>query len=95
MGTGFMDKYSLLHFISGMVAYILGIPLHVWTILHIVFEVWENSQQGVRFIDTQLKGVWPGGKQKSDTLINSIGDVFFGSVGWYVGRWVVTRKVAM
>ncbi len=91
MGNAFFDKYSFVHFISGIVAFMLGIPLHTWTVLHILFEYFENTKEGVHFIDTKLKPVWPGGKQKSDMLVNSIGDVFFGTVGWYVAQKVMRK----
>jgi len=84
MGHLFADQYSLLHFSVGVVAYFVGIRLSVWTILHIIFEVVENSDVGIQFINEYLHFFWPGGKEKSDTLTNSIGDTLFAILGWLV-----------
>jgi hypothetical protein len=52
MGKTFVDTYSLLHFATGIVAYYFGIPLIWWIILHAVFEILENSPEGVYFINS-------------------------------------------
>jgi len=82
MGLSFMDKYSLLHFSSGVMAYIFGISFWWWFLLHALFEIVENSDIGIYFISTYLY-FWPGGKEYSDAIINSIGDQVFALLGWY------------
>jgi len=84
MGDGFADRYSFLHFATGIVAYFLGVSFLEWFIVHGIFELVENTKVGVRFIDRHLSWFWPGGKQRADGVINSLGDHFFALSGWYV-----------
>ena len=86
MGEYFTDQYSLLHFASGVMAYFFGINFYVWFILHLIFEIVENTKYGVYFINNYLK-FWPGGKPKSDNILNSIGDQFYGMLGWIVAYY--------
>ena len=76
----FTDKYSLLHFTSGIIAYYWNISFTLWFILHLLYEYIENTQQGIKIIN-KIK-IWPGGKEKPDTTINNIGDQFYGMLGW-------------
>ena len=87
MGTKLFDQYSLLHFASGVVVYFWGFTLLVWIILHTIFEIVENSSGGVYFIDKYIT-YWPGGKKKPDTLINSIGDILFGIIGFISAKYL-------
>ena len=43
MGKKLLDQYSYLHFAVGIVIYFWGINLKNWFILHVVFEIVENS----------------------------------------------------
>jgi hypothetical protein len=80
MGVKFIDKYSLLHFASGIVAFHFGINFWTWFIIHMVFEILENTECGMHII--QQIHIWPGGKDTADSLLNSIGDQVFGLLGW-------------
>ena len=80
MGTYFTDKYSLLHFANGVIAYYWNISFILWFILHLLYEYIENTQQGIKIIN-KIK-LWPGGKENPDTIINNIGDQFYGMLGW-------------
>lgn len=80
MGIYFTDKFSLLHFASGIIAYYWNISLIKWFIIHLVFELTENREKIVKYIDKIP--LWPGGKKKPDTAINSIGDQFYSILGW-------------
>ena len=84
MGEYFTDKYTLLHFAVGIVAYFWGITLEHFIILHSSFELFENSPIGIEIINTHFKDIWPGGKSGSDSIYNSIGDTVFASLGWYL-----------
>jgi hypothetical protein len=87
MGIMFMDNFSLLHFASGVIANFWGISFEHWFLLHILFEIVENTEGGIYFIDNYIK-IWPGGKEQADSLINMIGDQFFGVLGWVVAYYV-------
>jgi hypothetical protein len=91
MGKTFVDTYSLLHFATGIVAYYFGIPLIWWIILHAVFEILENSPEGVYFIDNYLI-FWPGGKKYPDSVINSLGDEVFAVLGWLLPYFLFHNK---
>ena len=80
MGIHFTDKYSLLHFASGIIAYYWGMSFILWFIIHLLFEYAENTKLGMKIIN-KIK-IWPGGKEKSDTILNRIGDQFYGLLGW-------------
>ena len=81
MGLNFLDQYSYLHFASGVIVYFFGISLKNWIILHIIFEILENTEYGIHFINTYLT-FWPGGKPHSDSIINMTGDTIFSILGW-------------
>jgi len=83
MGQKFFDQFSLLHFASGVVAYFFGIKFATWVVLHIIFEVVENTEVAMNIITNYLT-FWPGGKHSSDSFTNSVGDQVFAMFGWYV-----------
>lgn len=86
MGYNFIDEYSLLHFAVGIVAYYWNISLGNWIITHILFELLENTQQGMYIINYYFHGFWPGGKDHPDSWINSFGDTFFAILGWFLAQ---------
>ena len=81
MGYRYFDKYTYLHFAVGIVVYFWNISLLNWVILHTIFEFLENTQMGMNIINQYIV-FWPGGKQKSDTIINNIGDTVGAVLGW-------------
>lgn len=89
MGSKFMDAYSLLHFAVGVVVRHWGMSFLVWTIIHTLFEVVENTEAGMRFINTCVK-MWPGGKPSADSLSNSVGDSVFAALGWLAADLTLT-----
>jgi len=92
MGTKPYDKYTLLHFAVGIIAYFFDITLLSWILLHVIFEIVENSKYGVQFIDTYLT-FWPGGKKSSDNIINSLSDIIFSVIGWLVAYLVAKNEI--
>lgn len=88
MGKFFMDKYSLLHFATGISMYFWNVPLMYWILIHIIFEIVENSTIGMNIINKHFHGIWPGGKPSSDTFINSVGDIFFAVLGWLFAAFI-------
>jgi len=86
-----LDNYSLLHFAVGVLAYFWGIGFWTWNFLHTLFELLENTRTGMHIINTYITA-WPGGKSNPDPVINSVGDVLSGSVGWLaaalLSKWV-------
>ncbi len=83
MGKEFADAYSLLHFAVGVVVRHWGMSLLAWIVLHTVFEAAENTEMGMRWINTYIK-MWPGGKPYADSLLNNFGDTVFAILGWMV-----------
>lgn len=86
MGSKFMDQYSLLHLAVGIVVYFWDISLLSWFVLHTMFELIENTQQGIYFINNYITW-WPGGKPRPDSIINSIGDTMFSLLGWVIAYY--------
>jgi hypothetical protein len=86
MGLAAFDQYSLLHFATGVVAYFWGMPFATFFALHVLFEAVENTQWGMYAITRYVKA-WPGGKYHADSLVNSVSDQFFASLGWIVSRY--------
>lgn len=82
MGTKLADQYSYLHFAVGVVVYFWGVSLKNWFIIHFIFEILENTEIGMQFINSTLGGYWPGGKTYPDSNINILGDNIFAVLGW-------------
>jgi hypothetical protein len=89
MGIYFTDKFSLLHFASGIIAYYWNISLYKWFIIHLLFEFTENRKTIIKYIDKIT--LWPGGKKKSDTIINSLGDQFYSILGWIFTHYYIEK----
>jgi hypothetical protein len=81
MGKPLFDKFTYLHFGSGIVSYYWGISLIWFLVLHTIFETVENTKTGVHIIDQYLT-FWPGGKKSPDTFINIFGDTIGALAGW-------------
>lgn len=84
MGHLLFDQYSLLHFAVGIIAYFWEIPFYLLFFFHILFEYSENTTTGMFVINKYFKNIWPGGKPRADTLINSIGDTCSAIIGWII-----------
>ena len=82
MGDLIFDGYSLLHIITGVILFLLGIDFKTTLILHLLFETIENSPWGISIL--QQIPIWPGGKDRPDDLINMLGDTISAGLGWYV-----------
>jgi hypothetical protein len=80
MGKAWFDEYTLLHFAVGTVAYYWGISLFTLTVLHIIFEVLENTEKGMEII--RSFPLWPGGKTHADSIINQVSDTLASILGW-------------
>lgn len=87
MGKYFFDQYTVLHFAVGIIAYFWNISFLNTLILHTLFELLENTEQGMYVINTYFK-MWPGGKPKADTEINIIGDTVGTMVGWIFAQMI-------
>ena len=89
MGQTPFDKYSLLHFLSGVGAKYVGLDFYTWCVVHLVFEATENTESGIKFINDNFPW-WPGGgKTEADSWSNIYGDQTSALVGWWVAkRWL-------
>ena len=83
MGIYLFDQYSLLHFATGVIVYFFGVKWYIWILVHTLFEIIENTDEGMLFINTWLK-FWPGGKPWADSRLNSLGDTISAIIGWFV-----------
>lgn len=81
MGYRFIDQYSYLHFVVGATFFYWNVSLFNWFLIHTLFEIVENTQIGIYIINNYIT-FWPGGKPKTDTLINNLGDTVFAILGW-------------
>ena len=61
MGKYLFDQYTYLHFATGIIAYFWGVDLVTWTVIHILFELVENTVVGMKIINDYMP-FWPGGK---------------------------------
>ena len=88
MGTQLFDQFSYLHFASGIIAYFWNIQLKHWMIIHILFELIENTKLGMYFIN-EILPLWPGEKNHPDSLLNSfISDNLFALLGWLSAQFI-------
>jgi hypothetical protein len=87
MGVYLFDQYSLLHFAGGVLAYFWGSPPLYFLFSHAIFELIENTDAGMHFINTYL-WFWPGGKPKPDTLMNMLGDNIAAQAGYWFAKWL-------
>lgn len=81
MGQQLFDQYTYLHFCVGVVVYFWGVKLSHWIVLHVMFELVENSTSGMHFINNYLP-FWPGKKPAADRPINILGDNIGAIAGW-------------
>lgn len=88
MGIHLLDQYTLLHFAVGVLAYFWGISFLNTFIIHTIFELVENTQIGMKFINTYFEGIWPGGKFYPDSSINMVGDTIGIMMGWLVAYYL-------
>lgn len=89
MGDTIVDKFSLLHFLVGILFYTMNIDFYSTFLLHTLFELMENSAKGIFFIDTYLP-FWPGGKRKADSMINTLSDTVLSMFGWGSAKMLIT-----
>ena len=87
MGDKLIDQFSYLHLSTGLIAYFLRIKISHWFYIHLLFEILENRPESVMFVNKNIP-FWPGGKEKSDDLYNSVSDQIFAMSGWYLGKWL-------
>jgi len=92
MGMYFTDQYSLLHFAAGIIFRFWNINLVSAILAHLLFELVENTDAGMHFINTYLTA-WPGGKPQRDSTRNSLGDTFYFIVGWCIANLVQSHSI--
>ena len=54
MGLKLFDQYTYLHFSVGIIAYFWNVSLLNWIIIHTIFEVLENTQMAMDFINNKM-----------------------------------------
>lgn len=90
MGETFADRYSILHFATGIGAFFWGFNKIVFAGFHLAFEILENTDWGMSLINTLP--FWPGGKSKADAVVNIVGDTVFAVLGFMFAQaapWLI------
>ena len=82
MGLNFLDQYTYLHFASGIIAYFWGLRLKTLIILHVIFEIIENTQIAITLINKYIYIFSPMTKEYPDSYINRLGDTIGAIIGW-------------
>lgn len=83
-----ISVYTVTHFIIGMIFAWLQIPLWILIVLHIIFEIIENSDfviKGFRSLSIKIRtavGVEPWTPYTGDSIANSVADTFAAVFGW-------------
>lgn len=95
MGVHLFDQYTLLHMAVGVIAYFWSVPFVLGLLVHVLFELVENTVWGMGVINTYnaRTGLWPGGKYMADTLTNQTGDNLAFAGGWGLAWWLDTIGV--
>lgn len=92
MGVYLADQYTLLHMAVGILAYFWSIPFLAGLLVHVIFELVENTAGGVNIINRYIIEPgwlkWPGGKYAPDTVANQIGDNLAFAGGWSLAWWL-------
>ena len=81
-----IDRYSLLHFATGILAQYWGLTFSVFVLGHVAFELFENTKTGMMLI--RLFPFWPGGKVRADSWLNIRGDNLFAAAGFLLASYV-------
>lgn len=81
MGKRYFDQYSILHLSTGVLSYFWSLSFLFALLLHTIFELSENTEKGMFFINNYFTA-WPGGKPEPDSLQNIIGDSIAFAFGW-------------
>ena len=87
MGYQLLDQYTYLHFATGIIAYFWSLSFWNWIGIHFIFELLENTPLGMNFINKTFT-FWPGGKPRTDSLINIVGDNLGAILGWLSALWI-------
>lgn len=83
-----LDLFSIIHFLSGLILYLLGFEFVVAFGLLVIFEVWENSNAGTAFWRKYMARVFPSQRSYyGDSWGNLIADIVVGVLGYFVGVW--------
>jgi len=90
MASQFLDQYTYLHFATGIIFYFWGISFTNSFILHSIYEYFEITDFGTKFINTYLGNIWPGGgKHKQEKFIyNGLGDTIGFIIGWVTSYYI-------
>ena len=87
MGLNYIDQFTLLHFSTGISAYFWNIPFIYFIIIHILFEIFENTNWGINIINN-IK-IWPGrNTNKKDSILNYIFDNIAAILGFYISYYL-------
>ena len=88
----FVDWWSLVHFVSGAILFLIGFDLDIAIVILIAWEVFENSPIGTAlwrglprlFPSSKLDMIQSQSEYVGDSWGNMAFDVAFGILGWVI-----------
>lgn len=91
-----VNIFSTAHFAAGLIAKSLGIEYQNWFLMHVAFEIWEQTEYGIRFYNQQFwKDAQEIARQKTglftrwcpyegDSIQNMLVDHFFALLPYWL-----------
>jgi len=85
--------WTFAHFILGMIAWLIGLHVWLWFVLASGWEVLEVSSIGLFYLNklgnffVQITGIKWWDDYNKDSISNSVCDILFGVLGWWVAEW--------
>lgn len=86
--TDAIDQFSYLHFASGITAYFFGFKLKNWMLLHLAFDIFDNSNWGIQFVQKYVSFLKQP-RYGSDPPLNIIVDNIISVLGWVSAYYLV------
>jgi len=90
--------WSGVHFVVGIIAWLVGLQLWTWIALHVTWEIIENSTYGIAFFShvgecaAKMARFKLWGTYGGDSIANTYIDTAFAVVGWAVADWMWGKK---
>jgi|SRR5579872_6413496 len=100
-GTYWITVWSFAHLLFGFIFWWLGISLFWTTTAQLIWELFENSYYGLKWLEhmatlcTHMMGSKPWTNYNGDCIGNSYFDTFSVMVGWFIADWIWGPKTPL